>query len=179
MNPEVQKRVLALLELHEGRSPYMYPDSKGNSTVGVGHLLPNVQSALLLPFRLAGAPSTRASLAQVSAGWASVRSFRKPYHALELDEPSIDDLVISDLKQFEPVMATFPQELPEAVETALWDMVFNLGSFHKFPLLVEAVHAGDWGRAAEECTRKDVGTERNADTRALFLAASVHTEANV
>jgi GH24 family phage-related lysozyme (muramidase) len=177
MNPEVQKRVLALLERHEGRSPHMYPDSKGNVTVGVGHLLPNVQSALLLPFKLAD--GTRASLAQVSAGWASMRSFGKACHAVELDEPAIDDLLLSDLKQFEPAMAKFPQGLPETIETALWDMVFNLGSFHKFPLLVGAVHAGDWDRAAEESTRKDVGAERNADTRALFLAASVHTEANV
>ena len=178
MTAALRSKILALIEAHEGRCPTMYPDSKGNVTVGVGHLLEFLQSAVELPFfiRAAGAPATnktRATTQQICAGWASVKHNRQPYPLLSLSDLDIDALLDADLTKFEPVMKqTFDvDDLPEPVELALWDMAFNLGSFHAFPNLVAAVRVGDWHRAAEECVRKDIGAERNAETQALFRQA--------
>jgi GH24 family phage-related lysozyme (muramidase) len=165
-------KLLPLLEGHEGRSRFMYPDSKRNVTVALGHLLSNVQSALLLPFYVVET-RTPATKSQIAAGWAFVRAHNKPYPALEMDDAAIDALAETDLTGFEPTMQhTFGSaDLPEPAELALWDMVFNLGSFHEFPELVAAVHAGDWNRAADECVRRDVSATRNTDTQALFREA--------
>src|SRR5690348_8109862 len=172
MTRELQKAVLANLEKHEGRTPYIYPDSKGNPTVGVGHLLATPQAALMLPFVEAGttlaAPPTR-----ILTAWKFVKEHRTAYREIRLLDSDIDALTLTDLRTFEPVMQrTFHATLPLPVATALWDMLFNLGSFEKFPQLVSAVHTADWSRAAEECVRRDVGDTRNKDTQALFLGGA-------
>ena len=49
---------MAKIEEFEGRVPWLYLDSPGLVTVGVGNMLPNVMAAERLPFHLAGTPAT-------------------------------------------------------------------------------------------------------------------------
>jgi GH24 family phage-related lysozyme (muramidase) len=171
MTPELQKAVLANLEAHEGRKAWLYPDSKGNPTVGVGHLVATPQAALSLPFVLSES-AVAATPAQIVYTWNYVKSRQLPYTQIILLEPAIDALALADLKGFEPIVQrTFPEQgLPLPVLVGLWDMVFNLGTFREFPNFVAAVHARDWPLAADECRRRDVGAGRNRDTGAQFLA---------
>lgn len=165
-----------LLRTNEGCVPWIYPDGAGNPTVGVGHLLRTVKDAIALPFVVkTGKPAT---VQQIAAAWASVRHTGKPYRDLILLDPDINALLDRDLDEREPIMqrAFGGLELPESVELALWDILFNTGNFEEeWPNLTAAVRAGDWARAAAESKRKEgnagVSAQRNELTRALFLEA--------
>ena len=174
--PEFEQKLAALVESHEGRLRSMYPDSAGNVTVGVGHLLANVAVASDLPFYhvAPGQPHdrTRATRQQICAGWAFVKNNHKLYPALELSDEDIDKLRDADLASASTVVRHFfPAAIPDPVAVALGDMAFNLGSFHKFPKLVAAVERSDWQQAASECERRGISHRRNEDTRQLFLIA--------
>jgi GH24 family phage-related lysozyme (muramidase) len=171
MTPEVEKAVLANLAEHEGNVRYIYPDSKGNPTVGKGHLLPNQSSAIKLPFKTqTGEPATPE---RIASAWNYVKSFRQPYRLIALTQADVDNIALIDLHSFDYEMnRVFPQRdnYPVPVQLALWDMVFNLGSFTKFPKFIDAVHRGDWKTAAQESQRQDIGIGRNVTTRNQLLA---------
>jgi GH24 family phage-related lysozyme (muramidase) len=171
VTPALKQKLVSLLSDHEGRIPWMYPDSNGNVTVGVGHLLPSALSAMNLGFPF-WINRRKATAQEICSAWAYVRHTSTPFKTLTLAEPDIDALLGQDLERFEPIVAaTFPNiVLPESAEIAVWDMVFNLGSFAKFPKFVAAVRAGDWAAAAAESKRRDIGVSRNRDTAQAFLA---------
>jgi len=163
-----------MLHKHEGCEPCMYLDTRGNVTVGVGHLCATSSEAARLPFVLASVKP--ASVEQINFGWASLRYQSKPpkltrYTNLFLLKENIDDLLEDDLDRFNGVMVdTFPDlnSFPMSAQTALWDMVFNLGCFGKFPKLVLAVNSKDWLTASRECLRVGISKQRNIDTQNLF-----------
>lgn len=180
MTDEFRGKLRTLLTGREGRVPWMYPDDEGNVTLGIGHLLATAGDALALGFPLwVGSPSNgkKATIQQICAAWGYVKQTRKPYRGLVLAESDIDALCDRDIDQKEPVIThTFPGVVfPEPAALAIWDMVFNLGSFHAFPDLVGAINdtPPNWRIAARECLRKEsqVGKARNQATQALFLAA--------
>lgn len=176
MTPESRKKLEKLLEIHEGRVRTMYPDSDGNVTVAVGHLLPNAAAASRLPFLLLGLPGqakASATAEHIEMAWNYTRDNRRPYRGLELSDADIDKLRDEDIDEAIAVLGrTFDlNSIPESAQIGLGDMAFNLGSFHKFPKLVEAVKAGDWKTAADECQRRGISDSRNEDTRRLLLAA--------
>lgn len=88
------------LERYEGRVAHMYLDTRGRVTVGVGHLLSNVDSAQRLPFMLADDISKRATNEQVAADYKAVlesrpaehHSFYRPHTTLRLADAAIDAL---------------------------------------------------------------------------------------
>ena len=168
MTPEFEQKLFPLLAEHEGRVRWMYPDTKGNVTVGVGHLLASPVEAAKLPFLVAG---RRATYQEILGGWLFVRRTHQAYTPLTLADASIDLLLRKDVERFEPIVQkTFDIPLPETALLAIWDMVFNLGSFGKFPKFVAAVRAGDWETAAAESKRRDIGVGRNKDTADALLA---------
>jgi GH24 family phage-related lysozyme (muramidase) len=168
-------RLRAALAAHEGRVHWMYPDGRGNVTIGVGHLLPSATPALKLP--LHNSEGKRATLQQTYAAWASVRHTGKPYRELTLTDAAVDALLDQDIDERQPVLdKTFAGVvLPDSPALGLWDILFNTGSFAGWPDLTAAVRAGDWARAAAESKRKEgqdgVSPQRNQDTKQLFLAA--------
>jgi GH24 family phage-related lysozyme (muramidase) len=173
MDAALRTKLVPLISAHEGRSRHMYPDTRGNVTVGVGHLLPSVAAAVALPFYIVPPvlERVRATAQQISAAYAYVKATRQPYLSLVLDDADIDQLLADDIARFEPVVRqAFPEfdNLPAPVQIAIYDMVFNLGSLRAFPKFVAAVNARDWNLAAEECLRRDVGQKRNHDTADLF-----------
>ncbi len=177
---------LIKLKEFEGCVPWMYRDTVGKITVGVGLMLPDAKSAESLPF-LAG---TRAATAQeIAAEFARVDAlplgrpsiFYKSPSSLELTQHTIDTRLTAILEDFEAALRTrLPHydAFPDGVKMALLDMIYNLGPeglFRGFPHLIAAVEAGAWAQAGESCLRRGPSAARNAWTRQQFLSAVVTT----
>ena len=166
MTEEFTAKLISLLSQHEGRKPFMYADSAGYVTVGVGHLLAKPENALGLGF--IDENELVASDSQVTNAWNYVKASKSYYRGLTLPSDKIDNLLMEDVSRFYPVLIqTFPafDSYPEPAQLALYDMVFNLGSFVKFPRFRAAVQAQNWEQAAAECHREGISDSRNNDTR--------------
>jgi GH24 family phage-related lysozyme (muramidase) len=177
---------LAKLKEFEGCVPWMYRDTVGKVTVGVGLMLPDAKAAQALPFTLGTRPAT---LEEIAAEYARVdtlplgraSAFYKSPTALQLTQQTIDAKLTSVLEGFEADLRTqLPHydTLPDSVKMALLDMIYNLGPaglFKGFPHLIAAVDAGAWAQAAERCIRRGPSAARNAWTREQFLDAVVTT----
>jgi GH24 family phage-related lysozyme (muramidase) len=175
---------LTKLKEFEGCVPWMYRDTVGKVTVGVGLMLPNTEAAQALPF-LAGVRA--ATPQEIAAEFARVdalvtgrpSSFYKAPGSLELTQQTIDAKLTAVLQGFEADLRTkIPKydALPDAVKMALLDMIYNLGPvglFKGFPHLMAAVETGAWTQAAANCMRHGPNPERNAWTREQFLSAVV------
>jgi GH24 family phage-related lysozyme (muramidase) len=177
---------LTKLKEFEGCVPWMYRDTVGKVTVGVGLMLPDAKAAQALPFFFGSRPATPEEIAAeyarvdaMSMGRAS--SFYKMPTSLELTQPTIDAKLSSVLQGFEADLRTeFPHydTLPDGIKMALLDMIYNLGPaglFKGFPHLIAAVQTGAWAQAAEHCMRRGPGPARNNWTRQQFLSAVVGT----
>jgi GH24 family phage-related lysozyme (muramidase) len=175
---------LTKLKEFEGCVPWMYRDTVGKITVGVGLMLPDPKAAQALPFVLGARPATPEEIAAeytrvdtLPLGRAS--AFYKSPTALELTQQTIDIKLTSVLEGFEADLRTqLPHydTLPDTVKMALLDMIYNLGPaglFKGFPHLIAAVDAGAWAQAAERCIRRGPSAARNAWTREQFLDAVV------
>jgi GH24 family phage-related lysozyme (muramidase) len=181
-----QEQSLAKLKEFEGCVPWMYRDTVGKVTVGVGLMLPDAKAAETLPFlrgaRAATPEEIATEFARVDAmtmGQAS--AYYKIPASLELTQQTIDAKLSSVLQAFEAELRTeFPHydAFPDDVKMALLDMIYNLGPaglFKGFPHLVAAVQTGAWAQAAEHCTRRGPGPARNNWTQQQFLSAVVGT----
>jgi GH24 family phage-related lysozyme (muramidase) len=177
---------LTKLKEFEGCVPWMYRDTIGKVTVGVGLMLPDAKAAEALPFvigtRAATPQEIAAEYARVDAmpmGRAS--AFYKTPTSLLLTQQTIDAKLTSVLTGFEAdLRGQFPHydTLPDGVKMALLDMIYNLGPaglFKGFPHLIAAVQTGAWTQAAENCMRRGPGPARNNWTREQFLTAVVGT----
>jgi GH24 family phage-related lysozyme (muramidase) len=177
---------LTKLKEFEGCVPWMYRDTVGKITVGVGLMLPDTKAAEALPFlvgtRAATPQEIAAEFARVDAlplGRAS--AFYKSPSSLELTQQTIDAKLTAVLQGFEADLRTeFPHydQLPDAVKLALLDMIYNLGPaglFKGFPHLVAAIQTGAWTQAAAFCTRRGPSPARNTWTKEQFLSAVVGT----
>jgi GH24 family phage-related lysozyme (muramidase) len=184
--PTYLEQSLAKLKEFEGCVPWMYRDTVGKVTVGVGLMLPAAAAAQALPFVV---DTRAATLEEIAAEYARVdamamgraSSFYKIPGSLELTQQTIDAKLSSVLAGFEADLKTeFPHydALPHGVKMALLDMIYNLGPaglFKGFPHLVAAVQTGAWAQAAEHCLRRGPGPARNNWTRQQFLSAVVGT----
>jgi GH24 family phage-related lysozyme (muramidase) len=177
---------LAKLKEFEGCVPWMYRDTVGKVTVGVGLMLPDAKAAQALPFVIGTRPATpeeiAAEYARVDAmAMGRASAFYKTPGSLVLTQQTIDAKLSSVLAGFEVDLRTqFPHYdgLPDGVKMALLDMIYNLGPaglFKGFPHLISAVETGSWAQAAEHCTRRGPGPARNDWTRQQFLSAVVGT----
>jgi GH24 family phage-related lysozyme (muramidase) len=144
---------LTKLKEFEGCVAWMYRDTVGKVTVGVGLMLPDTKAAQTLPFFLGARAATPEEIAAeyarvdgMTLGRAS--SFYKTPTSLELTQQTIDSKLSSILQGFEADLRTeFPhyETLPDGVKMALLDMIYNLGPaglFKGFPHLVAAVQTG-------------------------------------
>lgn len=177
---------LAKLKEFEGCVPWMYRDTVGKVTVGVGLMLPSANAAQALPFTLNNRAATpeeiTAEYVRVDAmALGRPSSFYKTPTSLQLTQLTIDAKLSAVLQGFEVDLRTqFPHydTFPDAIKMALLDMIYNLGPaglFHGFPHLVAAVEAGSWAQAAEHCMRRGPSPARNNWTRQQFLSAVVST----
>jgi GH24 family phage-related lysozyme (muramidase) len=185
---------LPLLAGFEGSIPYMYLDTAGKVTVGVGNMLADVAAAqaLAFVFRLdPGAdPSTSAVAAtpdDIAADFASISAQSKAFAAahykqftkLDLPSDAIDALVKARIDEFTTqLLETFPDfnNYPDSACSAIFDMAFNLGigkMTSAFPTFTRAVRNADWATAAAQCHRlPPISDERNNWTKAQFQQAA-------
>jgi GH24 family phage-related lysozyme (muramidase) len=181
---------LEKLKEFEGCVPWMYRDTVGKITVGVGLMLPNAEAAQTLPFVLNNHAATpeeiAAEYARVDAlTMGKTAAFYKIPTSLELTQQTIDAKLLAVLEDFDAnLRAEFPayETFPDAIKLALLDMIYNLGPaglFKGFPHLVAAVQSGNWAQAAEHCTRRGPAPARNNWTKQQFLsvAAAIKAEA--
>ncbi|MBB5338052.1 glycoside hydrolase family protein [Tunturiibacter gelidoferens] len=175
---------LAKLKEFEGCVGWMYRDTVGKVTVGVGLMLPDAKAAESLPFILGSRPAT---LQEIAAEYTRVNSlpqgraaaFYKSPNGLELPQQTIDAKLTTVLHSFETDLRTHLPHydtLPDSVKLALLDMTYNLGPaglFKDFPHLIAAVQSGSWAEAAARCLRRGPSAARNNWTREQFLSAVV------
>lgn len=173
---------LAQLEIFEGCVPWMYLDTVGKVTVGVGFMLPDSDAAVELPFLVAGVAATEDQIADdfervtgMTAG--QVAGFYRQPSSPQLPQSAIDAKLLQTLQGFEgQLRAALPNYdgFPPTVKMALLDMAYNLGPvglLKGYPHMLAAVSQGQWATAAANCSRVGPSPARNAWTRQQFLDA--------
>ncbi len=189
---------LPKLKEFEGSYSYMYEDTAGNVTVGVGKMLPNAAAAQKLGFVRRANPTAKppvvagpATPDEVKADFDSVNSqpsgklasYYKQFTKLDLPDNVINTLLNADVQSFlSSVIASFPDFNSYPVEAcaAIFDMAYNLGSgklVSDFPTFCKAVKAKDWATAVKECQRGGIGDARNAWTKAQLEKADADSKA--
>lgn len=175
---------------HEASVPYLYRDSEGYPTVGVGHLVANVESAAKIPFRYGypWQPGRPATQDEIKRGYEFLPPQSNPprtherYNPTEnnvvplyLSEQDQATLLKQDIREHaERVTQKFElfDTLPKAARQALLDMQFNMGgrfTEKRWPKLFNAVQKRDWETAAHESYRYQIGKNRNESVKTLFL----------
>lgn len=184
-------RLRKSIEQHEGCIDHMYLDTRGNVTIGVGHLVPSIEFAQTLDFivRDTGEPATpdlirsdfdNVKAQQVGLVASRYREFTRLCLPHEAIERQLDDHIDEFAGALDREISGFGQ-MPDSVQEALLDMAFNLGVsglVRKFPKLVRAAADQDWETCAAECERRGIGDERNRATRQLFEEAENPEAAN-
>lgn len=167
----------------EGTVPYMYLDSVGLVTIGIGFMLPNVYAASTLPFvNTDGSPSTQEEIAADFNRVKSLPQNKLPtaYHSFSsplLPDAEIVKLTASKINSFEVSLRRMYPDYgiyPDAVKIALIDMIYNLGAAKlqaQYPKFNAAVRAHDWQLAASQCHRNGPSADRNAWAYQQFMEA--------
>ena len=180
---------LPKLKEFEGVFSYMYLDTAGNVTVGVGKMLPNATEAQKLGFVRRADASAKppvlpgpATADEIKADFDNVKkqsvgklaTYYKQFTKLDLPDTVIDSLLKAEVTTFTTgLKASFPDfdSYPAEACAALFDMAYNLGITKltsQFPTFVKAVKDKDWTTAAKECKRGGIGDARNDWAKAQF-----------
>jgi GH24 family phage-related lysozyme (muramidase) len=172
-------------EEFEGRTTFMYLDTGGNVTAGVGHEIPTVQDAEALPFD----GGMGAVAGTVARDWQTIRdapagrvaAFYEPLTTSRLSEQAIDGIFASDCNLVWTSARGFIQDfdnLPQPVQQAISDMILNIGAekehadyFGPHSKFGPAIERGDWVTAAKESARNGIPESRNQYTANLILSA--------
>lgn len=176
------------LKAHEGFKNYMYKDTLGNITVGIGHLLATAEMAAALPFTLTKSfhghgddwdKEVPASHDQITDVFNHYKNSSGPTpDALHITNDAVVNLCINDVQStitgLKGLYTGF-DGFPDSAKTAVVDMGFNLGIAklrNGFPLFNDAVNRKDWNAAATESHRTGIGESRNNDTKNQLLQAA-------
>ena len=166
----------------EGSVPWMYLDTVGKVTVGIGLVLVNEVAAHGLPFVVGDRP---AKLDEIGREFARVNAMKPGQMAkfyfikqgLNLPNDVIETKLRDTIQGFEGYLRSHLkgyETVPDAAKVALLDMIYNLGPgrlFAEYPRLIAAIERGDWKAAAASSFRKGPSAERNAWVKQQFLAA--------
>lgn len=181
--------ILPALTEYEKKKDFMYVDSTGNVTTGIGFKLATESAAASYPFlTLDDDPATDE---QKRAEWRLINSYYsstgnhtadwyEDFTTLYLADEFIDNKLVEIVDQsFTDLSARISGygQFPSPVRIALQDMAYNVGAkglVKKFPRLMSAVQLRDWATAAQESHRSDPDEERNNYVRDLFLSAVHH-----
>jgi GH24 family phage-related lysozyme (muramidase) len=189
MEPEYLQDLIA----HEGVIPWLYCDTKGLPTIGIGNYV-TVEGFLALP--LAHNFVTPADDGEKRFAYARVlEAFEENASAMHYRDKSDlrlshDDTMALVTKRLETEFISGIKAVchdfddwPLPARRATVDMGYSLGVHglvHGYPSLVAALQARDWATAAGECHRRKDGEDphdpstwgsRNKWTREMFLSA--------
>ena len=192
MGPSVFAAFPGFITRFEGRLTFMYLDTKGYVTTGVGNLIDPMAPALSLPWlhKSDGLPATRAEIVD---DWNRVKAAQSMkmlgggifarLTKLYLADASIDSLVPARSSLNE---ATLHPELwrlghlpGRLAQLAILDMAWNMGPAFGFPLFRAAAARRDWAACADECTIVGAPAERNACHDRLFRFAAAGGDPDV
>lgn len=158
----------AMLPTWEAAISWMYLDTRGNVTTGLGFMLPTADLACALPFQFAGRAATAA---EITADFNRVAAmeFGQHWAAGHYQAPSSPLLGAADMTQIaetklEALAASLSSRLlwfaalPSPAQTALLDMTWNMGlggllKYHKM-LAALAATPPDLAAAAADCIRE-------------------------
>ena len=175
---------VANLKNFEGSVPWMYLDTKGLVTVGVGQMLRDSASAQSLAFvDSSGQPATPdailADFGRVSGlDPAHSPGFYRVPASLALPPDAIDTLLMNRVTDFDSQLSgRFPAypSFPDPAKLGLLDMIYNLGGaklFGTFHHFMSCVDNQDWQGAADNCHRMGPSQARNDWTKRRFQAAA-------
>jgi GH24 family phage-related lysozyme (muramidase) len=173
---------------HEGCTTWLYCDSRGFVTVGIGNLVASPEACAALPFHhMGGDAATRDE--KLGAYVRIQDAFDKSHSAefyrgltdLRLTQDFVRDLVAARLaSDFLPGIVNLCPgfaDMPAPARHALVDMAYNLGvhGLAMFPHMLAACNAGDWEMAAHQCHRSTCRGMRNVWTAQQFIDAEVST----
>jgi GH24 family phage-related lysozyme (muramidase) len=174
----------AKLREFEGCVNWMYRDTAGKVTVGVGLMLPSAAAACALPFLLDSKPAHPQQIAEEFARVSALApgrlpSFYKTAASPELTDDAVDATLLAVLTEFDATLRgkiAGYDKLPDGVKLALLDMIYNLGPtglLTGYPRMLVAIEGGAWADAAKECAREGIGAARNAWARQNLLSGVV------
>jgi GH24 family phage-related lysozyme (muramidase) len=181
-----------ILRRWEGCVPWMYLDTRGYVTVGIGCMLPFVDAALRLQFRNVNAIRA-ATIDEVRIRYEQVKSlvagrsaslYWMDHPRIELPVDACERIAIERLeREFLPelrrLFAGIPNvtrnwdTLPLCSRVVLVDIAWNVGTagIAKFHRLIAHVLDGDWHAASEEVATVHGRVERNEWRRETMAAA--------
>jgi GH24 family phage-related lysozyme (muramidase) len=183
--PYLDKSIMQLKEF-EGCVSWMYRDTAGKVTVGVGLMLPDAAAACALPFLEEGSAAAAGQITREFTRVAALSPGKLPHFYREPGSPELaqefmDAKLRSVLEEFEVALRaklSGYDSMPDEVKIALLDMAYNLGPtglLKGYPHMLGAVETGLWAEAAADCSREGISEARNAWTRQQFLAGVVAT----
>ena len=161
----------------EGLKQHMYLDHNRNVTVGLGHMIKDVDAAKKLPFydRKTKLPIKDDDKWKIEEEFNQIRKPKyKKYNAddfrkvtnLDLDPVYIENQFKADVKEFIRQLRAKLTEFdtyPKMAQLGLLDLIFNLGhdrffgkgKFTGFPKLLKALRYRNWKEVAKESHRKE------------------------
>lgn len=166
----------------EGCTNWLYCDSRGFPTTGIGNLVASADAAVLLPWHHLGS-GLDATDEDKRAGWKTVvDAFIKGRSAtayrsmttLRLTAEYVYQLAATRIeREFVPGIRRLCHdfdEWPEPAQMAIVDMAYNLGlhGLSHFVNFLGACQARDWATAARECHRATCRESRNEWTKRMF-----------
>lgn len=161
-----------VLREFEGSENFLYPDSTGLPTCGVGHACETADEAV----EIFGTPDARQD-------WQTIRqSLRSQsvhlYASLttsRLSDDQINNLEVADIADTErKLTAVCPDSdsWPIGPRDATLDIEYNVrGGVLTFPKMLAAIRAGDWTEAAAQSSRPQLQVARNRWTSDSILSA--------
>ncbi|NQZ07479.1 MAG: hypothetical protein HRT35_09995 [Algicola sp.] len=183
LSEQLINKVISATKLYEGEVPYMYLDSKGLVTVGVGFYMPNSDDATQFAFNKPDGNGATAS--EIAADYAVVQqmeanriaSYYKREAGLTMTEDAINTKLAEEINSFGGELAGIYSDFdgfPDNVKQALFDMIFNLGATNLrkgWPSFNKALANADWAEAAKQSHRRaPVSEARNDYVSNLFLS---------
>jgi GH24 family phage-related lysozyme (muramidase) len=184
------------IKRHEGEIAFMYLDSKGLVTTGIGNLIDPVSLALPLPFQFRArnrhnvAAGQMATRQEIAVEWNYLKNHAnrstfirrgtraiEPATSLELTETNRQNLFWTKSEANEcKLVGHFPQfpEWPADAQLGLMAMAWGLGAGFppKWPKFSRACKAQDFAAAAADSHVKTWRKERNEASVHLFENAA-------
>lgn len=184
MRDSVKNAFPAFIERWEGRCTWLYLDTKGLVTTGVGNLVDDGTPGPACGLPWVHAAGGRAMLDDVVAAWHKVKAAQSmaPLGGghfagltdIRLLSADVDALVQRKLAQIESVLrGGFPNwdGFPAPAQLAILDMGWNMGPGFGFPKFRAYCNAQNWLAASTECQIQGAPPMRNAAHVSLFLAS--------
>ena len=162
---------------YEGFAPYMYLDTEGLVTVGIGHQIKDMQAAMSLPFhdrktkaQTHSIHKKNAYLKVLNSGITngSLRAFQNVTQ-IDLDPGEIGKIFNNDVNIFIGELTQnnrFPdfETYPGLVQRGILDLAFNLGMTIFFKLFIQfqaAVRGRNWIEVANQSRRTEIDEQGN------------------